>query len=91
MVTFLNKRDLMIKNNTCFKGEGPCIDLILTNLKFSFKNYTSFETGLSDHLHLIYSIMKTTFHTKESKTLVYRDYKTLSMETFSSALFLKLE
>ena len=33
MMTFLNKHDLinLIKNNTCFKGEGSCIDLILTN------------------------------------------------------------
>ena len=57
MMTFLNEHDLinLIKKNTCFKGGGLCIDLILTNRKFSFKNYTSFETGLSDHHHLIYS------------------------------------
>ena len=55
MMTFLNEHDLinLIKNDTCFKGEGSCIDLILTNRKFSFKNSTSFETGLSDHNHLI--------------------------------------
>ena len=74
-----------IKSNTCFKGEGSCIDLILTN-----KNSTSFETGLSDH-HLIYSMMKTTFHKEEPKTLIYRDYKTFSLEKFGSELFLKLE
>ena len=30
MMTFLNEYDFMnlIKNNTCFKGEGSCIDLI---------------------------------------------------------------
>ena len=56
MMTFLNEHDLinLIKNDTCFKGEGSCIDLILTNRKFSFKNSTSFETGLSDHHYLIY-------------------------------------
>ena len=61
MMTFLNEHDLinLIKNNTCFKGEGSCIDLILTNRKFSFKNSTSFETGLSNHHHLIYSMLKT--------------------------------
>ena len=39
MMTFLNEHDLinLIKNNTCFKGEGSCIDLILTNRKFSLK------------------------------------------------------
>ena len=91
-MTFLNKHDLinLMKNNTCFK-EGLCIDLILTNRKFSFKNSTSFEAGLSDHHHLIYSMFKTTFHKKEPKTLIYRDYKTLSQEKFSSELILKLE
>ena len=51
MMTFLNEHDLisLIKNNTCFKGEGSCNDLILTNRKFLFKNSTSFATGLSDH------------------------------------------
>ena len=50
MVTFLNEHDLInsIKNNICFKGEGSCIALILNNQKYSFKNSTSFETGLSD-------------------------------------------
>ena len=90
MMTFLNEHDLinLIKNNTCFKGEGSYIDLILTNRKFSFKNSTSFETGLSDHHHLIYSIPKTTLH--EVK-LIYRNFETLSLETFSSELFLELE
>ena len=40
-MTFLNEHDLinLIKNNTSFKGEDSCIDLILTN-----RNSTSFET-----------------------------------------------
>ena len=93
MMTFLNEHDLinLMKNNTCFKGEGSCIDLILTNRKFSFKNSTSFETDLSHHYHLIYSMLKTAFHKEEPKTLINRDYKTFSLETFSSELFLKLE
>ena len=93
IMTFLNEHDLinLIKNSTCFKGEGSCIDLILTNRKFSFKNSTSFETGLSDHHHLIYSMLKTTFHKEERKTLIYRDYNTFSLEKFSSELILKLE
>ena len=35
MTIFLNELDLieLIKNNTCFKGEGSCIHLILTNRK----------------------------------------------------------
>ena len=92
MMTLLNEHDLinLIKNNTCFKGEGSCIDLILTNRKFSFKNSTSFEKGLSQH-HLIYSKLKKTFHKEEPKPQIYRDYKAFSLEKFSSELFLKLE
>ena len=50
---FLNSNNLvnLVKTNTCFKGSGSCIDLILTNRKYSFKNTTSYETGLSDHHH----------------------------------------
>ena len=49
----------LIKTITCFKGKGSCIDLLLTNQKCSFKNTTVFETGLSDHHLLIYSMLKT--------------------------------
>ena len=33
-----NKLTNLIKTNTCFKGKGSSIDLILTNRKHSFKN-----------------------------------------------------
>ena len=36
-------------------------------------------------------MLKTAFHKEEPKTLINRDYKTFSLETFSSELFLKLE
>ena len=61
--TFMQSHNLLnlIKSNTCFKERGTCIDLILTNRKFCFKNSSTFETGLSDHHRLIYSMLKTTF------------------------------
>ena len=62
----------LIKNNTCFKGDGSCIDLILTNRKCYFKNTSSFENGISDHHHLIYSMLKRTFEKEESKKVTYR-------------------
>ena len=51
MMTLLNEHNLinLIKNNTCFKGESSCINLILTNQKHSFKNSTSIEADLNDH------------------------------------------
>ena len=90
---FLNEHDLsnLIKNDTCFKGEDSCIDLILPNQKCSFKNSTSFETGLSDHHYLLYSMLERNFQKEEPETLIYRDYKTFSLETFSSKLILKHE
>ena len=73
-----------MQNNTCFKREGSCIVLILTNRKYSFKNSTSFETGLSELNHLICPMLKTKCHKEEPKTLIYCDYKMFSLETFSS-------
>ena len=72
----------LIKNNTCFKGDGSCIDLILTNRKYCFKNTSSFETGISDHHHLIYLMLKTTFEKEESKKVTYRNYKQFQWENF---------
>ena len=56
IVSFMNNQNLfnLVKGNTCFKDKGSCIDLILTNRKYSFKNTCSFETELSDHHHLVY-------------------------------------
>ena len=45
----------LIKSNTCFKGKGSCIDLILTNRKYSLKHSNSIETVISDHDNLIYN------------------------------------
>ena len=85
---FLNSNNLvnLVKTNTCFKGSGSCIYLILTNRKYSFKNTTSYETGLSDHHHMILTILKTTFQQKEPKCLIYRDYKNFIFENFKSDL-----
>ena len=81
IVSFMNNQNLfyLVKSNTCFKGEGSCIDLILTNRKYSFKNTCSFETGLSDHHHLINSVMKTTtFKSEEPIKLNYREHSHFS-------------
>ena len=53
MKTFLKTENLtyLIKKNTCFKGVGPCIDLILTHSKYYFYYYLSIDTGLNDHHH----------------------------------------
>ena len=49
LTNFLDSNNLrnLIKTNTCFKGKRSSIDLILTNRKYSFKNTSSYETGLT--------------------------------------------
>ena len=64
LIPFIEAYELysLIKKPTCFKSKkGRCIDLTLTNKKHSFMKSQSFETGFSDHHHLIYTILKTTF------------------------------
>ena len=76
--TFYN----MMKQNTCFKGDrGSCIDLLITNSKFSFMKTNSFETGLSDHHHhMIYTILNTKFEKFEPKKLIYHNFKQFDSE-----------
>ena len=85
-----NNLTSLIKTNTCFKGKGSSIDLILTNRKCSFKNTSSYDTGHSDHRHMIYTMLKSSFINIEPKLLNYREYKNFSFgsfkEDFSEAL-----
>ena len=85
---FLDSNGLnnLIKGHTCFKGKGSLIDLILTNRKFSFKNTQSFETGLSDHHHMAYTMLKTTFQKSELKQLISRDFKNFHFQSFKNDL-----
>ena len=41
MMNFMDSQNFinLIKNNTCFKGVGSCIDLILTNRKYSHESF----------------------------------------------------
>ena len=66
------------------------MDLIRTNRKYCFKNTSSFETGISDHHHLIYSILKATFEKEESKKFTYRNYKQFQWENFEKDLISSL-
>ena len=85
---FLDSNGLynLIKGHTCFKGKDSLIDLILTNRKFSFKITKSFQTGLSDHHHMVYTMLKTTFQKSEPKQLIYRDFKNFYFESFKNDL-----
>ena len=77
--TFYN----MMKQNTCFKGDGSlCIYLLITNSKFSFIKTNSSETGLSDNHHLIYTILKSKFEKFGPKKFIYRNFKQFDSEQF---------
>ena len=77
----------LIHNPTCYKTEnGRCIDLILTNKKHSFFGSHSFETGYSDHHHLIYTILKSTYTKVPPKKIRYRQYKNFFEEQFNVEL-----
>ena len=88
LMGFLDSNSLtnLIKTNTCFKGKGSCIDLILTNRKFSFKFTSTYEKGISDHHHIIYTMLKSCFQNTESKLLNYRDFKSFSAQSFEEDL-----
>ena len=76
-----------IKSNTCFKSEGgSCIDLILSNHKNSLQYTGSFDCGLSDFHHLIYTMLKSTFVKLPPKKIVYRCYRNFCEQDFLNDL-----
>ena len=90
MKSFLQKHTFynIMKQNTCFKGDGgSCIDLLITNSKFSFMKTNSFETGLSDHHHMIYTILKTKFEKFKPKKSIYCNFKQHDSDQFKLDIF----
>ena len=72
-----------IKNKTCFKSvKGSCIDLILTSSPSLHQFTNVFETGISDHHLLIYTMLKSTYNKMESKVLSKRCFKNFSEKSF---------
>ena len=88
LMGFLDSNSLtnLIKTNTCFKGKGSCIDLILTNRKFSFKFTSTYETGTSDHHHMVYTMLNSCFQNTEPKLLNYRYFKSFLLQAFEEDL-----
>ena len=84
MWSFMNSENFIniVKGNIFFKGKGSCIDVILTNRRYSFRHISSSETCLSDHHHLISSMMKRAFEKEESKILINREYNNFNIKSF---------
>ena len=77
----------LIHNPTCYKTENcHYIDLILTNRKHLFLESRSFETGYSDHRHLIYTTIKSTYTKIPPKKITFQQYKNFSEEQFGIEL-----
>ena len=71
----------MMKQNSRFKGDGgSCIDLLITNSKFSFMKTNSSETGMSDHHHMIHTFLKTKFEKFEPNKLICSNFKQLESD-----------
>ena len=78
----------MMIQNTCFKGDcGLCIDILIANSKFSFMKTNSFETGLSDHHHMIYTILKTKIEKFKPKQSIYRVFEERYSDEFKLNIF----
>ena len=50
----------------------------------------SFDTGFSNHHHLVYTILKTTFINLPPRTIGYREYKKFCLDDFQRDLDIKL-
>ena len=90
---FMDKYDLYnhIKEKTCWKSSsGSCIDLVMSNKKFSFKHSGAAETGLSDHHLLVYTMLKTTFTKLGPRKYTYRNYKNYDVDKFLRELDITL-
>ena len=61
---------------------GSCIDLILTSRPSLHKFTNVFETGISDHHLLIYTMPKSTYTKMEPKVLSKRCLKNFSEKAF---------
>ena len=62
-----------MKEKTCWKAkDGNRIDLIISNRKHFLMHTDTFETGLSDHHLLIYSMLKTTYEKLPPKVVRFR-------------------
>jgi len=85
LIPFLESQQLysLNKNPTCFKSvNGNCIDLLLTNKNRSFKHTNVFETGMSDHHLMIYTMFRTTFDKKTPNIIKYKSYRKFDKNTF---------
>ena len=82
----------LISSPTCFQSINPtCIDLILTNQEDLFSNSNTCEVGISDHHHLVSTMLNKKISKGSTKTLFYRDYKKFEENKFARDLTHELQ
>ena len=82
----------LISSPTCFQSINPtCIDLILTNQEDLFSNSNTCEVGISDHHHLVSTILNKKISKGSTKTLFHRDYKKFEENKFARDLTHELQ
>ena len=82
----------LISSLTCFQSTNPtCIDLILTNQEDLFSNSNTCEVGISDHHHLVSTMLNKKISKCCTKTLFYRHYKKFEENKFVKDLTHELQ
>ena len=91
LLSLFNLKSL-VSSPTCFQSITPtCIDLILTNQEGFFSNSNTCELGISDHHHLVSTMLSKKISEGSTKTLFYRDYKRFEENKFARALTHELQ
>ena len=81
-LSIIKTSSILLKPLPVLRVKGSCIDLILTNRKYSFKNTSSTDTSLSDHHHLISSMMKTAFEKEKPEVFNIPGLQKIYFEQF---------
>ena len=73
------------------KGSAACLCYNTSHAVPISHGTSPFQTGLSDHHHLVYYMLKTCFKKEELKHFIYRDYKNFNDINFCMDLENNLE
>ena len=89
MEELLNRFNLksLVSSPICFQSTNPtCIGLILTNQEDLLSNSNTCKVGISDHHHLVSTMLNKTILKGSTKTLSYIDYDKFEENKFAKDL-----
>ena len=76
----------IIKSKTCHKSQGSCMNLIITSRHSQNQFSHVFETGISDHLVMGYTMLESTYAKLQTKILRNCAYKDFNKKSFHQDL-----